>query len=86
MDFQTSEEKKRQSIRLPEYDYTRPGAYFVMVVTHQRACLFGSARGDIVILSEIGRVVEWAWRQIPAHFSHVTVMNMSLCRIISMGL
>ena len=31
----------RRSIRLPGYDYTRPGAYFVTIVTWQRQRLFG---------------------------------------------
>jgi hypothetical protein len=31
----------RRSIRLPGYDYSQAGAYFVTVVTRQRDCLFG---------------------------------------------
>ncbi len=31
----------RRSIRLPGYDYSQAGAYFVTIVTQDRACLFG---------------------------------------------
>jgi putative transposase len=33
----------RQSIRLQGYDYSQAGVYFVTIVAHQRACLFGEA-------------------------------------------
>jgi hypothetical protein len=32
---------QRRSIRLPGYDYSQPGAYFITVVTEGRAGLFG---------------------------------------------
>ena len=32
----------RRSIRLQGYDYSREGAYFVTICTHNRECLFGS--------------------------------------------
>ena len=35
------EQHDRQSIRLPEWDYRRPAAYFVTVCAHQRRCLLG---------------------------------------------
>jgi putative transposase len=31
----------RNSLRLPEYDYSQAGAYFVTIVTQGRTCLFG---------------------------------------------
>jgi hypothetical protein len=53
----------RQSIRIKGYDYTRPGAYFVTVVTHERAPVFGDA--------VFRRVAETMWQRIPRHFPHV---------------
>ena len=32
---------RRQTIRLPEYDYTDPGGYFITIVTYRREQLFG---------------------------------------------
>ncbi|MFA6533483.1 MAG: hypothetical protein WCT22_05855 [Patescibacteria group bacterium] len=31
----------RHSLRLPEYDYSNPGIYFVTICTYQRECVFG---------------------------------------------
>jgi len=35
------ERHHRRSIRLKEYDYSQVGAYFITIVTQDRACLFG---------------------------------------------
>jgi putative transposase len=61
----------RRSVRLPEYDYTRPGAYFVTICTHQRECLFGDVVDDVVHLSAWGDIAAQCWRDIPAHLDHV---------------
>jgi putative transposase len=53
----------RHSIRLPKYDYTQDGAYFVTIVTYQRELLF-----DDPVLRQI---VETFWRRIPLHMPHV---------------
>jgi putative transposase len=36
-----SRERHRRSIRVRDYDYSQPGAYFVTVVTYHREALFG---------------------------------------------
>jgi putative transposase len=54
----------RRSIRLRDYDYAQPGAYFVTVCTYQRECLLGDVIVDgrtRVRLSEYGRIVRDAW-------------------------
>jgi putative transposase len=53
----------RHSIRLPQYDYTQTGAYFVTIVTYQRELLF-----DDLALRQI---VETFWQRIPQHMPHV---------------
>lgn len=65
--------KQRRSIRLPDYDCGQVGAYFVTVVTHQRRCVLGDVVDEVVWLSEIGRIVESVWREIPVHFPNVSV-------------
>jgi putative transposase len=56
----------RRSIRLPEYDYSQPGAYFVTLVTRERECLFGEIKNDVIFLSEAGRIVWEVWNSLPA--------------------
>ena len=36
---------QRKAIRLPEYDYSTPGAYFVTICTHDRQCILS----DIIV-------------------------------------
>ncbi len=55
------ERRHRRSIRLPAYDYTAPGPYFVTVCTHERLCLFGDVIDDEMRLNETGRIVRDEW-------------------------
>jgi putative transposase len=57
----------RRSIRLPWYDYTRAGAYFVTICTAGRRCLFGEVRDGQMHFSDVGRIVQACWEDIPNH-------------------
>jgi REP element-mobilizing transposase RayT len=54
---------RRRSIRLPAFDYTSAGAYFVTVVTAKRACVFGEVVADICVLGAAGAIVDYEWRK-----------------------
>jgi putative transposase len=60
----------RRSLRLQNYDYSLPGAYFVTVCTQDRPCLFGNVADDTMRLNDGGRMTERWWfelnRQFPA--------------------
>jgi REP element-mobilizing transposase RayT len=58
----------RRSIRLKEYDYTQPGAYFITLVTYQRSYLFGKIVNGVIQLSPMGQIADEHWREIPDHF------------------
>ena len=61
----------RRSIRLPGYDYSSAGAYFVTIVTWQRDCLFGDVVNGEMVLNDLGQIADECWRAIPEHFSNV---------------
>ncbi len=61
----------RHSIRLPGYDYTVPGAYFLTILTHKKEHLFGKVVKGDVQLSPVGEVAHEQWEKIPNHFSNV---------------
>jgi putative transposase len=61
----------RRSIRIPGYDYSRAGAYFITLVTYERACLFGEVVEGEVRLSDFGLVADECWHLIPEHFPAV---------------
>ncbi len=57
------ERHRRRSIRLREYDYRQAGAYFITVVTHGRAALFGEIANGETRLNEFGQVIEDEWQK-----------------------
>ena len=61
----------RRSIRLPGYDYTTPGAYFVTLCVHDGACVLGGVVDGEVTLTEEGRIVTACWVDLPNHYPHV---------------
>jgi putative transposase len=61
----------RRSIRLKEYDYSQPGAYFVTMATFQRDGLFGQIANEEMQLNEFGTIAEDCWCAIPEHFANV---------------
>jgi putative transposase len=51
----------RRSIRLPGFDCSQPGVYFVTINTHWRQPLFSKiVEGKVVLFIE-GRIVEEEW-------------------------
>src|SRR4030042_958467 len=50
---------KRKSPRLPDYDYSQEGAYFVTVCVQGRECLFGKITAGILQLNDAGEMVQW---------------------------
>jgi len=67
------ERHHRKSIRLPGYEYTQAGAYFVTVCTQNRECMFGDVAEGQIALADPGRMVESAWRDLPEHYPGVAL-------------
>ncbi len=61
----------RRSIRLPDYDYSKPGTYFVTLCVRNRECLFGTVIDNKMVLNEAGQWVKKCWADIPVHFPFV---------------
>ncbi|MBN2411513.1 transposase [candidate division KSB1 bacterium] len=64
------ENHRRRSIRLKGYDYTRPGGYYVTLVTQNRECLFGDIKNGKMVLNVFGKIVDYYWQNIPRNFKH----------------
>ncbi len=59
---------KRQSPRLPEYDYSQQGAYFVTACVQGRLCLFGKVIDGGMQLNQAGIAVERWWKELERKF------------------
>jgi len=63
--------KHLRSIRLRDYDYKQSGAYFVTMVTQNRACLFGDVLDGQLRLNDAGQMIQAIWDQLPEHYPNV---------------
>jgi REP element-mobilizing transposase RayT len=85
----------RRSIRLPGYDYTQSGAYFVTICAYQKQCLFGEIVNGQMRLNQCGQIVaqtyQWLsqrypyiyldeWIVMPNHFHGIMVITDNPCR------
>lgn len=63
MTINSSKPHKRKSIRLPGYDYSFPGAYFITITTFQRQNLFGLVNQGSMVLNLAGEIVRREWKR-----------------------
>lgn len=65
------ENDHRRSIRLTNYDYTFPGAYYVTITTHERKRIFREIQLSEIHLSKIGMITRLEWERLPKRFDHM---------------
>lgn len=58
----------RRPVRLPESDYALSAAYFVTLVTQDRANRFGELSNGEMRLNSLGKIIESTWNTLPDHF------------------
>jgi putative transposase len=56
--------KGRQSIRLKDYVYSQPGAYFLTICTKDRISLFGKAVDEKLRINNYGKIVLGFWNDL----------------------
>ena len=70
---------QRKKNRLAQYDYATGGAYFVTICLNDRQHIlwnnanFPVLRHEDIRLTSIGKIVQQAIEQIPAHYPHIQV-------------
>ena len=75
---------KRKPIRLPDYDYSSPGAYFVTIWTHDRRCILSritvgeGLAPPAVELSPVGQCVKEQLRALPKRYPAVHIDNYAI--------
>ena len=63
----------RRSLRLPSFDYTQPGAYYITICTYQRQCWFGDVVNGEMRCNRLGDIVYTFWQRLPHRFHHIKV-------------
>ncbi len=65
--------RRRTEKRLPDFDYTAPGPYWVTIKLHRPQPLFGSVHDDGVHLSDIGEMIDAEWQNLPSRYPSVAL-------------
>ncbi|MEI7579341.1 MAG: transposase [bacterium] len=61
------------SIRLKSWDYRSEGYYFITICTKGRIHFFGEIEKAVMIKNNFGEIAEKYWKEIPKHFTDVTL-------------
>lgn len=64
---------RRRALRLPGYDYTRAGAYFVTICTRYRESLLGRVVDGESVLSPFGAIADATWRWLGEQYPYVVI-------------
>lgn len=70
--------KEYKQYRLPNYDYSGKGIYFVTINVKNREEKFGKVNNGKMILSEIGVIAENIWKKLPQKFPNITLDEFQL--------
>jgi len=63
--------RRRKQIRLKEYNYSWPGAYFITVCTKDRMEMFGEIVEGEMIRNKYGDIVQSCWNELPGHYPNI---------------
>ena len=66
-----SDKRFRRLLRLKNFDYSSPGAYFVTLCSYHREHLFGQVVNEEMKLNETGDMVKSVWYDLPKHYSNI---------------
>lgn len=61
----------RKQLRIPGYDYTRSGAYFITICTWKRCRFFGNIVDGGMIMVDCGQIAFDCWNALPDHFPNI---------------
>jgi putative transposase len=68
----------RKSIRLKEFDYSQPGAYFITTNIQTRKKILCQIIDGRITLNKIGRIVETVWKNLPLHYPSIKLDEYSV--------
>ena len=59
---------RRNTNRIPQYNYSTPGYYFVTICTQNRQQIFGTIVNNQMILNDAGNMIDTVLNQIPKNY------------------
>ena len=64
---------KRKKNRLQNYDYSQSGYYYITICTKHFIEYFGKIENELMILNDLGKIVEDRCSEIPDHYENVEI-------------
>ena len=64
---------KRKQLRLPTYDYTKNGLYFITICIQNKKPLLGHIKEHIMLKSDAGQMIESIWYQLENKYNSLTL-------------
>jgi len=68
--------RRKNSLRLENYDYTKEGSYFITIVTQNKNALLGEIREDEMLLNEAGEMIEIWIKKLSSKFMGIGIESM----------
>ena len=65
------EKHHRKSIRIPDYDYTQEGWYYVTICVNKHKCLLGEVVEDKMILNQFGIIADEKWQWLENQYNYI---------------
>ncbi|WP_417383863.1 transposase [Gimesia sp.] len=62
---------RRKEIRLPGYDYSQAGFYFLTICTQHRLCLFGKILAGDLVHNDAGKMIQRWWKKLEQKFPEI---------------
>ncbi|MFA6096965.1 MAG: transposase [Candidatus Paceibacterota bacterium] len=67
--------KSRKSNRLPDYDYSQDGYYFVTICIKNKKEYFGKVEDGKMILNKCGEIAKKCWLDLPSHYKNCILVE-----------
>ena len=67
----TQHKHHRRSLRLPHYNYSKAGYYFITICTQDKLHLFGEIVDGKMFLNDAGLMIEYWYRELENKFKHI---------------
>ncbi len=62
---------RRNTNRIPQHDYSKPGQYFITICMENRQQLFGVIENEKITLNDSGDMISFWWDEISNHFTGI---------------
>ncbi|MDD3297066.1 MAG: hypothetical protein PHU64_06905 [Candidatus Omnitrophica bacterium] len=64
---------RRNTNRVPQHDYSKPGQYFVTICAENRKQLFGIIQNNEMVLNDIGNMIDFWWQEMFKKYKNISI-------------